>query len=110
MSLLKRSFSETQENLGTSAGGRDASVGRVGSDQRIRVGLTGLAAIFLLVLVAAAGLRPGPAGRAPEATGEPLAVLGVAPGSGLSTPGRDPAPPANLAPAPATPSARPTRG
>ena len=49
--------------------------------QRVRAGLTGLAAIFLMVLIAAAGLRP--ARPMAHATGhsETLAVLGVAPGS-----------------------------
>ena len=52
-----------------------------GTGQRVRAGLTGLAAIFLIVMAAAAGLRPQD--EAPvEAYGEPLAVLGVAPGSG----------------------------
>jgi hypothetical protein len=47
--------------------------------ERLRWGLTGLAAVFLVVMVAAAGLRP--TGReAKPGTGEPLAVLGVAPG------------------------------
>ncbi|MFZ4110004.1 MAG: hypothetical protein ACOYKQ_05985 [Polymorphobacter sp.] len=110
MSLLKRKFGATHENLAASAGGHDASVDRVGGDQRIRVGLTGLAAIFLLVLVAAAGLRPGPAGPAPEATGEPLAVLGVAPGAGLSAVGRDAIISANAPPTPLAPAPRPTRG
>lgn len=113
MSLLKRKFGATQENPAASAGGQDASVDRVGGDQRIRVGLTGLAAIFLLVLVAAAGLRPGPAGPAgptPEATGEPLAVLGVAPGAGLSTVGRDAVTSASAPSVPFTPAPRPTRG
>jgi hypothetical protein len=46
---------------------------------RLRWGLTGLAAVFLIVLAAAAGLRP--TGREEQpGTGEPLAVLGVAPG------------------------------
>jgi hypothetical protein len=49
------------------------------SGERLRWGLTGLAAVFLVVLAAAAGLRP--AGREDKpGTGEPLAVLGVAPG------------------------------
>lgn len=49
--------------------------------QRVRAGLTGLAAIFLIVMAAAAGLRPA---KPPvsAAHGDPLAVLGVAPGSG----------------------------
>lgn len=58
---------------------------RPGSSERLRWGLTGLAAIFLLVLVAAAGLRPH--GRAERpGTGEPLAVLGVAPGPASRAP------------------------
>lgn len=54
-----------------------------GNGERVRGGLTGLAAIFLLVLAAAAGLRPDdrPAASA-AAPAETLAVLGVAPGSG----------------------------
>lgn len=53
------------------------------SGERLRWGLTGLAAIFLIVMLAAA--RLGPASVAQTAadqpgTGEPLAVLGVAPG------------------------------
>ena len=46
---------------------------------RLRWGLTGLAAVFLIVM-AAAGLRPASPPNKPGA-GEPLAVLGVAPGS-----------------------------
>ncbi|WP_313670782.1 hypothetical protein [Sandarakinorhabdus sp.] len=49
------------------------------SGERLRWGLTGLAAVFLIVLVAAAGLRPTGREDKPGA-GEPLAVLGVAPG------------------------------
>lgn len=54
--------------------------------ERLRLGLTGLAAIFLLVMVVAAGLRPfgHPAPQDPK--GESLAVLGVAPGAGPSEP------------------------
>jgi len=49
------------------------------SEERLRWGLTGLAAVFLIVLAAAAGL--GPTGREEQpGAGEPLAVLGVAPG------------------------------
>jgi hypothetical protein len=47
--------------------------------ERLRWGLTGLAAVFLIVLAAAAGLRPTGRDDKPG-TGEPLAVLGVAPG------------------------------
>lgn len=52
--------------------------------QRVRVGLTGLAFIFLLVLITAAGLRPGRSVAPAEAQGETLAVLGVAPGADQS--------------------------
>ena len=67
--------------------------------QRVRVGLTGLAFIFLLVLITAAGLRPGRSVAPAEAQGETLAVLGVAPGADQSTL-HPPAPPAKrVAPA-----------
>lgn len=47
--------------------------------ERLRWGLTGLAAIFLIVMIAAAGLKPvGPSEK--PGSGESLAVLGVAPG------------------------------
>jgi hypothetical protein len=55
--------------------------------QRIRIGLTGLAVVFLLVLLGAAISRSGDDGAANVAaanTGEPnepLAELGVAPGT-----------------------------
>lgn len=50
--------------------------------QRVRAGLTGLAAIFLMVLIAAAGSKPvRPVVPAAGAHSETLAVLGVAPGS-----------------------------
>jgi hypothetical protein len=49
--------------------------------QRVRAGLTGLAAIFLMVLIAAAGIKPNRSAPV-VAHGETLAVLGVAPGSG----------------------------
>lgn len=53
--------------------------------ERLRWGLTGLAAVFLVVLVTAAGLRP--AGNADKpGTGESLAVLGVAPGPATRPP------------------------
>ena len=75
MSLLQRKFGDKQSD-------RTAVAQDVGVGQRVRVGLTGLAAIFLLVLVAAAGLRPAQSLATPQPTDEPLAVLGVAPGAG----------------------------
>ena len=48
---------------------------------RVRVGLTGLAFIFLLLLIAASGLRPDRSVAPDGAQGETLATLGVAPGS-----------------------------
>jgi hypothetical protein len=60
-------------------------------DQRARLGLTGLALVFLLVLVAAALMRPQSNGGPQTLTSqsaisqnagrEPLAMLGVAPAS-----------------------------
>jgi hypothetical protein len=47
--------------------------------ERLRWGLTGLAAILLVVMASAAGLRPNAQDDRPG-TGESLAVLGVAPG------------------------------
>ena len=115
MSLLERKFGATQDGLlampANSAGGRDrGNDDRVGSGQRIRLGLTGLAAIFLLVLVAAAGLRPDQSRAASETTGEPLAVLGVAPGAGPAVAERDSAWPASTRQVAVPPASRPTRG
>lgn len=59
------------------------------SGERLRWGLTGLAAIFLIVMLAAARLSPSRTGNQPGA-GEPLAVLGVAPGPATHPP--EPAP------------------
>lgn len=50
--------------------------------QRIRIGLTGLAFVFLLVLIASAGMRPERSVAPEGAQGETLAMLGVVPGSG----------------------------
>ena len=62
--------------------------------QRVRIGLTGLAFVFLLVLLGTAVSRSGddPASRAADANGlanaaepeEPLAQIGVAPGQSTS--------------------------
>lgn len=80
--------------------------------QRIRVGLTGLACVFLIVMLAAAFLRM--TGETPKADtpaqttaneatpNEPLAQLGVAPGTSLSD--SDAAAPATPAPSKAAPT------
>lgn len=52
--------------------------------KRVRVGLTGLAAILLMVMVAAAGMRPARSVAPVDGQGETLAVLGVAPSSGIA--------------------------
>ena len=54
------------------------------SGDRLRMGLTGLGAIFLLVMIVAAGLKPASGDRAHDRQGESLAVLGVAPGASQS--------------------------
>lgn len=74
MSLLKRPFGNRIASAAPAANG--------GIAQRVRWGLTGLAAIFLLVLIAAAGLRPGRTPETAQGQNEPLAELGVAPGAG----------------------------
>ena len=51
------------------------------SGERLRLGLTGLGAIFLIVMVVAAGLKPAPQAIDRGVQGEALAVLGVAPGA-----------------------------
>ena len=75
------------------------ALARSGAAQRVRVGLTGLAAIFLMVLIAAAGLKPERSLAPQGAPGEPLAVLGVAPGAGPAA-----------TPAPGSRPPRPSRG
>jgi hypothetical protein len=76
--------------------------------QRVRVGLTGLACVFVLVLLAASlfGLvdesSPAPAptdaaGNAAAAPKEPLAELGVAPGNAPETAANAAQPPAPAA-------------
>jgi hypothetical protein len=67
--------------------------------ERLRLGLTGLGAIFLIVMVVAAGLKPATRPRAAEPQGESLAVLGVAPGAGPTAPAAPAAPTAPPAPA-----------
>jgi hypothetical protein len=86
MSLLERRFDDAGSSaavagrIGENVAG-DAGVGEASAARRIRLGLTGLAAIFLIVLIAAAGLRPTALPAAADSQAEPLAVLGVAPGA-----------------------------
>ena len=72
---------------------------------RVRIGLTGLAFVFLLVLISAAGLRPGRSVAPAGAQGETLAVLGVAPGMDSAAPAKPAAPVAKKAAPVAQPSA-----
>ena len=72
---------------------------------RVRIGLTGLACVFLLVLIAAAlfGNQRVVRRAAPE---EPLAELGVAPGAALpAKPATVPAPIPSSKPLPSEPLA-----
>ena len=79
MALLKLTFGADVSTA--------ARLVRAAAAQRIRLGLTGLGAIFLLVLIAAAGMKPAQSVAPAGLPGEPLAVLGVAPGAGpASTP------------------------
>ena len=93
---------------------------RKDAKQRIRVGLTGLAAVLVLVLLAAAvfglrsaesdrsarglahGSRAEVTGNQSEAAKDPLAELGVTPGGS-----GDPAPSAERTPAPSPIAVRP---
>jgi hypothetical protein len=84
MSVLERRFDDagTAAALTGKPGENTSAMVEASGARRIRLGLTGLAAIFLLVLVAAAGLRPTASQAAADSQAEPLAVLGVAPGAG----------------------------
>lgn len=62
--------------------------------QRVRVGLTGLAIVFLIVILGMVLLGPEEPGPKPAQPGEPLAQLGIAPGAS------DVEPPADNASAP----------
>lgn len=75
------------------------------SGDRLRWGVTGLGAIMLIVMAAAAGMRPA-GNEAQPGTGEPLAVLGVAPGPATRTESSEPAP-ASAADVTADPAATP---
>lgn len=111
MSLLTNSFGN--ENSGNVSGqpspaapapGRSPHrLVQLAAAQRIRLGLTGLAAIFLLVMVAAASLKPGHPAVAADPQAEPLAVLGVAPGAATNPAAYDRAAPPAAAAAPVAP-------
>lgn len=90
MSLLKRPFGNRVA--------RDAAARGAGVAERVRWGLTGLAAIFLLVLIAAAGLRPARTPETAQGQNEPLAELGVAPGAGPTALTQAPRPPVHNRP------------
>ncbi len=62
---------------------------------RVRLGLTGLALVFLMVMVAAILLRP-PVEPEPKAKEDTLATLGVAPGADKSAPGPAPEQPPSV--------------
>ncbi len=79
--MRKRRFGSQGPDIGASDRAA-AMVAGSAAAQRIRLGLTGLAAIFLLVMVAAAGIRPAQSPAPADSQGEPLAVLGVAPTTG----------------------------
>ena len=89
MSLLNRRIGN-QQSAETLASGRRAAVRAAdrligaAAAQRVRWGVTGLATIFLLFLVASAGMRPVASAAPVDSQAEPLAVLGVAPGPGPS--------------------------
>lgn len=77
--------SRTSAAVGVAAGAPSgvgptaAAIAATRSGERLRWGLTGLAAIFLVVMIAAASLQPTKRSDRPG-SGESLAVLGVAPG------------------------------
>ena len=71
---------------------RARSAGSIGT-QRLNLGLTLLALIFLTVMVAAAGVRAGRPKAVVNPRTETLAVLGVAPSSGSASTLSAPAPP-----------------
>lgn len=101
MTVLERRFDDAGSSAAVAGrvGEPSATAAEASAARRIRLGLTGLAAIFLLVLIAAAGLRPSaPHAAAPESQAEPLAVLGVAPGA---APAAEDAAPVQTAAAPA---------
>ncbi len=92
MSLLPRQFrAETSPRTGNP---RSKFAAVTPNGQRIRLGITGLAMIFLIVLIAAAGMRPDRSMAPAGAQGDPLAQLGVAPSSAHEAAQRADSPPA----------------
>ncbi|GGE13719.1 hypothetical protein GCM10011529_20130 [Polymorphobacter glacialis] len=83
MLLLRQTFGKQDDGTAAEAS-RCEGLLRQSAAHRIRLGLTGLAAIFLVVMIAAAGLRPTASVAATGPQAEPLAVLGVAPGAPAS--------------------------
>ena len=71
---------------------RASQAARSASAQRLNVGLTLLALIFLTVMAAAAGVRASRPPKPVEAKSETLAVLGVTPSSGSAATLSSPAP------------------
>jgi hypothetical protein len=83
---MSAAMNQSAEHMGSHAAGTRAvaaagaaAAGAARSGDRLRWGLTGLAAIFLVVMIAAASLQPTSRSERPG-SGESLAVLGVAPG------------------------------
>jgi hypothetical protein len=99
MSVLERRFDDAGTTVAVVGrnGENIAAVAEASAWRRVRLGLTGLAAIFLIVLIAAVSLRPAGPAAVHDPQAEPLAVLGVAPGA---APAEDVA----KAPPPARPS------
>lgn len=76
--------------------------------QRVRIGLTGLACVFLLVLIGTASMSNEAPAAKPSQPEETLAQLGIAPGSGDQGAGNDKtAPEAASQPIPITPPPAP---
>jgi hypothetical protein len=100
MSLLQRTFGDSAP--GNSSLRKTAKRLHLSNAHRIRVGLTGLGAIFLFVMISAASLQPSAAVSLPEPP-ESLAVLGVAPGASPSAAAQE------VAAAVPAPVRRPTR-
>ena len=71
----------SQDELALKIAAARQAISATATAQRVRAGLTGLAAIFLVVMVAAAGMRPERSVAPVGTPAEPLSVLGVTPGA-----------------------------